>query len=102
MIDTIIFDLGNVLINWNPRNLYRKIFTDEAEMEYFLTHICSPDWNEQQDAGRPLKVATDMLVAQHPEFKTEIAAFYGRWTEMLGGAINGTVEPSSKSVASTF
>ena len=89
--ETIIFDLGGVLIDWNPRHLYRKIFQDEQQMEYFLQHITTSDWNEEQDAGRSLAEATEILVAQHPQYRTEIQAFYGRWTEMLGGPIAGTV-----------
>lgn len=87
---TIVFDLGGVLIDWNPRYLYRKIFSSEAEVEHFLTHICTGDWNEQQDAGRPLQEATESLVAQHPDREQEIRAYYGRWTEMLNGVIEGT------------
>lgn len=89
---TIIFDLGGVLINWNPENLYKKIFDDPQEMKYFLSEICTMDWNEQQDGGRPISEATALLVERHPEYKSQIEAFYGRWTEMLGGAIEGTVE----------
>lgn len=92
MIKTIIFDLGNVLINWEPEHLYRKIFEDEQEMQHFLTHICTSDWNVQQDAGRPIQDANALLIQQYPHYKKEIEAFYGRWTEMLGGAIEGTVE----------
>lgn len=90
-IDTIIFDLGGVLIDWNPERLFKKIFDDEAEMKYFLREICTPDWNEQQDGGRSLQEATDLLLARHPDYSEAIKAFYGRWTEMLGGAIEGTV-----------
>lgn len=91
-IETIVFDLGGVLIDWNPAYLYRKIFDDEAAIEDFLAHICTGKWNEQQDAGRPLAEATRILVAQFPEYHTEIQAYYGRWTEMLGGPIAGTVQ----------
>jgi len=91
-IDTIIFDLGGVLIDWNPSYLYRKIFDKEEEIQHFLTHICTSDWNEQQDAGRPLQEGTDVLIAQHPEYEAEIRAFYGRWPEMLGGVIEGSLE----------
>lgn len=87
----IIFDLGGVLIDWNPRYLYRKIFADEAAMERFLSGVTTPDWNEEQDAGRPLQEATEWLVARHPEQEAEIRAFYGRWDEMLAGPIEGTV-----------
>ena len=89
---TIIFDLGAVLIDWHPHHLYRQIFDDEAEMLHFLENICTPAWNEEQDGGRTIKEATDLLVAQHPEHEAFIRAFYGRWEEMLGGAIDGTVE----------
>jgi len=91
-INTIIFDLGNVLINWDPNHLYKKIFADDEERHHFLTHICTGDWNVQQDAGRTLQEATETLSAQHPDYKTEIEAFYGRWTEMIGGAIEGSVD----------
>lgn len=91
-INTIIFDLGGVLIDWNPRYLYNKIFEDEARTEWFLENICTGDWNERQDAGNTLQAATEELAALHPDWKNEIAAYYGRWTEMLGGAIEDTVE----------
>ncbi|MCJ8163762.1 HAD family phosphatase [Pontibacter sp. E15-1] len=92
MTKTIIFDLGAVLIDWNPHYLYRNLFKEEAEMLHFLENICTPDWNEEQDAGRPLHEATTYLVEKHPEHEEHIRAFYGRWDEMLGGAIEGTVE----------
>jgi 2-haloacid dehalogenase len=92
MINTIIFDLGAVLIDWNPRHLYKQLFTDEAEMEHFLTHITTSDWNEEQDAGRSLQEGTEWLVQKHPEHETNIRAFYGRWEEMLGEAFHDTVE----------
>lgn len=91
-IDTIIFDLGGVLIDWNPRYLYNKIFKDEAKTAWFLENICTGDWNEKQDAGNTLQAATEELVALHPDWKNEITAYYDRWIEMLGGAIEETVE----------
>ncbi|MEL6986275.1 MAG: HAD family phosphatase [Bacteroidota bacterium] len=91
-IKTIVFDLGAVLIDWNPRYLYRKVFEDEEKMEAFLSTICTPDWNEQQDAGRPIEEANQILIGQFPEHKEMIELFYGRWTEMLNGAIQGTVD----------
>ena len=90
-IDTIIFDLGGVLIDWNPRHLFRKIFEDEAEMEYFLEEVCTGDWNEQQDAGRPFAEAIAEKVAEFPKYEPQIQAFFSRWQEMLGGQIDGTV-----------
>ncbi|MEL7530205.1 MAG: HAD family phosphatase [Bacteroidota bacterium] len=92
MIDTIIFDLGGVLIDWNPRYMYRKIFDDEQEMEDFLANVTTHDWNELQDGGRSLAEATETLVKEQPKWEKEIRAFYGRWEEMLGGPIFGTVE----------
>lgn len=92
MINTIIFDLGAVLVDWNPHYLYRNLFTDEQEMKDFLANITTPDWNEEQDAGRSLQEGTELLVQQHPHHEANIRAFYARWEEMLGDAIEGTVE----------
>ena len=91
-INTIIFDLGNVLIDWNPKYVFDKLFDDEDRKKYFFENICTMEWNEAQDAGRPIKEATEELVAQYPEWKEYIAAYYGKWTEMLGGPIHDTVE----------
>ena len=92
MINTIIFDLGAVLIDWNPRYMYRTLFSDEADMEKFLADITTSDWNEEQDAGRSLQEGTDLLVSKFPEHEHLIRAFYGRWDEMLGEAFHDTVE----------
>ena len=91
-ITTIIFDLGNVLIDWNPKYVFDKMFEDEERKKYFFENICTMEWNEMQDAGRPIKQATDELVAQHPEWKEYIEAYYGQWRDMLGGPIHDTVE----------
>lgn len=91
-IDTVIFDLGDVLIPWNPRNLYRKLFDDEREMERFLAGVCTMEWNAQQDAGRTREEGTALLVARHPEYEPMIRAFYDRWEEMLGEVIQGSAE----------
>jgi 2-haloacid dehalogenase len=91
-INTIIFDLGAVLIDWNPRYLYRKIFKTEEEIDWFLHHVCTSEWNEKQDAGRSFEAATRELVQQFPEHTSAIEAWYGRWTETIQGAIPGTVE----------
>ena len=89
--DTIIFDLGSVLIDWNPRYLYRKIFKTEEEIDWFLENICTPDWNERQDSGRSFAEATEELVSLHPEHEDAIRAWYGRWQETISGPIHGTV-----------
>lgn len=91
-INTVIFDLGNVLIDWNPRHLYRKIFLeDEQGMEHFLAEVCHPEWNERQDAGRTWQEAIDEAVARHPSFEAQIRAYRERWDEMLGGPMEDTV-----------
>jgi len=91
-INTVIFDLGGVLIDWNPRYVYRTIFKTEEEIDWFFENVATHDWNENQDAGYPIAKATEELVAQHPEWEKEIKAYYGRWEEMLGGPIHETVK----------
>ena len=92
MFNTIIFDLGNVLINWDPKLLYNKLFDSEEKTNHFLENICTLTWNEEQDAGRSLEAGTKALIEEFPQHKTEIEAYYGRWEEMLDGAIEGSVE----------
>lgn len=91
-LKNIVFDFGGVLIDWNPVYLYREIFDTEEEMNYFLGHVCRYDWNLLQDAGRPLAEATRILQEEHPEYREEIAMYYGRWAEMLGGTIEENVK----------
>jgi 2-haloacid dehalogenase len=90
--NTIIFDLGGVLIDWNPRYVYRKIFKTEEEVEWFLENVTTSEWNENQDAGYPLHKATEELIAKHPDWEPQIKAYYGRWLEMLGDQIHETVD----------
>jgi len=91
-INTLVFDLGGVLVDWNPEYLYNKIIPDEKERRWFLSTVCTGDWNEQQDEGRSLQEGTEHLVRQYPEHEAAIRAYYGRWKEMLGGPIHETVE----------
>ena len=91
-IDTVIFDLGGVLIDWNPRYLYRKLFKTEEEVSWFLENICTSAWNIEQDGGRSFADATELLVEKHPEWEAPIRAYYGRFTESFNGAIDETVE----------
>ena len=87
----VVFDLGGVLIDWNPRYLYRKLFDDEAAMEAFLADVVSPEWNGQQDSGRTWAEAVEVLSREHPEQRDLIAAYWHRWQETLGDAIAPTV-----------
>lgn len=92
-VNTIIWDLGGVLIDWNPRYVFHETyFESEDKREYFFAHICTNDWNEEQDAGRSIVEATQELVKQFPEWETAIRDYYGRWTEMLKGPIVETVD----------
>lgn len=92
-IDTIIFDLGGVLIDWNPEYVFLDAFNgDREKMQWFFDNICTMDWNENQDAGYPIKQATEDLVKQFPEYKNYIEMYYGQWENMLGGEITGTVK----------
>ncbi|MBB1286103.1 HAD family phosphatase [Flavisolibacter sp. BT320] len=91
-IDTIIFDIGNVLVKWDPANLYRKIFPADEERAQFLNTICTMEWHTLQDAGRSPREGTTELLERYQEHKEAILAFYDRWEEMFAGAIEGTVE----------
>jgi 2-haloacid dehalogenase len=91
-ISYVVFDIGGVLIDCNPRHLFRKVFKSEEEMEWFLSNICTSEWNVQQDGGKLFSVATAELSAKYPEYSDKIAMYYGRWTEMLGGEIEDTVK----------
>lgn len=90
-INTIIFDLGGVLLDWNPMYVYKDYFPTEEKRVYFFEKVCTMDWNEEQDAGRSIVEATQELVKQFPEWEQPIRDFYGRWTEMLRGPIPETV-----------
>ena len=91
-IKNIIFDLGGVLIDWNPEDMYKKIIKDDKERKYFLDNICTMSWNEEQDGGRSIQEANDLLISLYPDMSAYILAFYQRWEEMLNGPIEGTVE----------
>jgi 2-haloacid dehalogenase len=89
----VVFDLGGVLIDWNPRNLYRKLFAgDDAAMEAFLENVCTTEWNERQDAGRTFAEAVAELMPRHADKRELIEAFGARFGEMIPGAIAGSVE----------
>jgi 2-haloacid dehalogenase len=87
----VVFDLGGVLIDWNPRHLYRKLIADPDEMERFLAEVATPEWNHRQDEGRTWDEAVAELVAAHPDKAALISAYHDRWEEMLGEALEKSV-----------
>ena len=92
IIKTIIFDLGGVLIDWNPEYVFKTVIVDDVRRAFFFEHVCPYSWNVEQDAGRTFADATNERVALFTEWETEIRAYYGRWEEMLGGPIQPTVD----------
>ena len=82
-VKNIVFDFGGVLLDWNPRYLYRDYFNDDKEMEHFLADICNSDWNNLQDAGRPFAEAVKLLQDKHPEYSEAIRMYDEQWSKML-------------------
>lgn len=92
MLKNVVFDFGQVLIEWNPRALYRQLFTNEQEMEYFLSTVCPSEWNMQMDGGKPFEQGCAERIQLFPRYAEQIKAYYTRWGEMMGGAIEGSVQ----------
>jgi len=88
----VVFDLGGVLIDWNPRYLYRQLIPDQAAMERFLAEVCHTAWNEEQDRGRTFAAAIEEAAGRHPGERALIEAYHQRWHEMLAGPIDGSVQ----------
>ena len=100
--NTIIFDLGGVLIDWSPEYVYLKEFRgDRQKMNWFLNEICAWEWNMNQDAGYPLQKATEERVELFPEYEELIRMYYGRWEEMLGHAHDDTLQILQKAINHT-
>lgn len=91
-IKNIIFDLGGILIDWNPDYVFKEVFKDDEKLAWFYNEICTMNWNENQDAGYPSAKATEERIALFPQHEDLIRMYYGRWEEMLGDAIQGKVE----------
>lgn len=91
-VEAVVFDLGGVLVDWNPRYLYRKLFDDEAAMERFLAEVCTPAWHAEIDRGRPMAEAVAALCQRYPEHAPMIEAYEARWPEMFKGTIAGSVD----------
>jgi 2-haloacid dehalogenase/putative hydrolase of the HAD superfamily len=88
----VLFDYGNVLVRWDPRTLYRKLFSDPAEMDRFLAEVCTPDWHLQHDLGEPMVETTARHIAAHPEYAAAIRAWADRFGEMIDGEIEGAAD----------
>lgn len=91
-IEAVVFDIGGVLLDWNPRHLYRKLFDDEEEMERFLNEVCTLEWHDSHDRGKPFEVSCAELAAKHPVYAEQIHAWGLRSEEMIGGPIPEVVE----------
>ena len=89
MIKNILFDFGGVLLDWNPHYLYDAYFGDVDKAEWFLTNICTYEWNAQHDNGRPVAEGTAELIARYPEWGKEIRMYYDEFMKMMGGQIPG-------------
>lgn len=86
-IKNIVFDFGGVLLDWNPRHLYRSFFATKEEMEYFLANVCTTEWNAEQDRGRSFSEGVNILQSKFPEYKEAIHLFSEQWEHMLKGEI---------------
>lgn len=95
-IKNIIFDFGEVLIGWNPRNLYRKHFETEEEMEYFLNEVCTAEWNQTLDAGLSFDEGIQQLLPLYPEYEKQIKAYKSEWEQMVTGEIIDNVSLITK------
>ncbi len=91
-IDTVIFDVGNVLYRWEIRALYEKLIDDPQELEWFLAHVVTPEWHFQHDAGRPFAETSRELMAEYPQYATLIAQFGPRFDETVPGPVAGMGE----------
>ena len=88
---TVVFDVGNVLIRWDPQIVYREMIPDDGERAWFMQNVCSAAWNLEQDRGRSWEEAVALLVASHPEWESQIRAYDERWHEAVPGIIEDSV-----------
>jgi len=90
-ISAVVFDLGGVLIDWNPRHLYRRLFADPGEMEDFLGRVCTDDWHREHDLGADIRLSCEQLASQHVQYRDMIMAWADRGEEMAAGQFDQTV-----------
>ena len=91
-ITTVVFDVGKVLFKWDLRHLFAKLIDDEQELEYFVTHVVTPQWHFQHDAGRPLAEMTAERTAEFPQYAALIDAYATRFNETIPGPVMGSLE----------
>ncbi|MDR3440871.1 HAD family phosphatase [Telmatospirillum sp.] len=91
-VKAVVFDMGGVFLDWNPRYLFQKLFDDPGELDFFLTQVCSPEWNLRQDGGRLFRDGIAEIAENYPRYAAMAALFIERWPEMIGGLIEGTVD----------
>jgi 2-haloacid dehalogenase len=91
-ITTVVFDVGKVLFKWDLRHLFAKLIEDENELEHFVTHVVTPQWHFQHDAGRPLAEMTAERIAEFPQHAALIDAYATRFNETIPGPVKGSLE----------
>ncbi|BDA83113.1 hydrolase [Aureimonas sp. SA4125] len=91
MIDHVVFDIGRVLIHWDPEAPYRRLIADAPARARFLAEVCSPAWNLEQDRGRPWAEAEAEAIARHPDMAELIRAYRRHWRDMVPHAHDDTV-----------
>jgi len=91
-IDTVIFDVGNVLYRWNLRRLFEKLIGDKQELDWFLENVVTPEWHFEHDAGRALKDMVPERIAQFPQYEAHINAYAARFNETIPGPVDGSLE----------
>lgn len=91
-IEAVVFDIGGVLLDWNPRHLYRKLFSDDQAMERFLAEVCTLEWHDAHDRGVPFEQSCAELAARYPEYSDLIWAWGSRSEEMIAGPLEASVE----------
>lgn len=92
MIKNVVFDIGAVLVDWDPRYLYREVMQDVSDMEFFLKNVCSPEWNHTLDLGRTWEDARAEVIAKFPHYGNMIDIYWTRWLDMFSGPIHETVD----------
>jgi len=98
-ISAVLFDIGNVFVEWDPRNLYEKLIPDSAELEHFLSEVVTLEWHTYHDKGRPFAEGVRILSERFPEYAELIEAFDTRWEETIGATITGSVKVLESLVA---